>query len=216
MARVRVRTVVLWVLLVLLVAVGVLGVSLSMSTSSMMAKIDAANEATDRLDEELGSFDMGAAADTIEEVSALWKEVNEEAHGWQWNVARYVPVLGNDVDCLQRAAGIADRLSNDAVMPVVEQMKALGEGMDLDVVTLLTNKAVQLESLMETLGVSRNVVAACREEADALPTATLTQVNDVVSDLKEQVGGIDDVLAQIDSVIDIAGSFVSPTSTAAA
>ena len=206
MARNKGRLVVLFVLLAMLVAVGVLGVSLSLSASSIMQKVESANVASERLDTEIGQFDMQAARATIEEISRTWDEVNEESHQWQWQIARYVPVVGEDVDCVQRAASIADRLSNAAVMPVVEQLEQLGEGLDTDFFTLIDNKLTQLGNLATVVGTSREVVGACRDEADTLPTPHLTQINELVAGLKEQVTSVDDALSQVDALFDLAGS----------
>ncbi len=206
MARNKGRLVVLFVLLAMLVAVGVLGVSLSLSASSIMQKVESANEASERLDTEIGQLDVQAARATIEDISKTWNEVNEESHQWQWQIARYVPVVGEDVDCVQRAAAIADRLSNAAVMPVVEQLEQLGEGFDTDFFTMIDNKFTQLGDLATVVSTSREVVGACRDEADALPTPHLTQVNELVAGLKEQLTSVDDALSQVDALFDLAGA----------
>ena len=200
MGRKRGPKVVLWIVAALLVAVGVLGVSLALSTSSIMGKMDQIQEASERLDTEMGDFDFTAVASRIEEISSLWGDVADETSEWQWQVARSIPVLGEDVTSLQSAASIADRLSNEAVAPVTAQLKVLSEGFDTDVFSIIDNKISQLGDLIAVFSEARAVVSECRTEADALPQAHLTQVNEVVKTLKEEVDSIDDVLGIFDTL----------------
>ena len=200
MARSRGPMIVLWIWLALVVAMGVVGVSLALSASNIKGKVEQIRAATARIDDEVTSFDLEATADTIEEISALWSDVADEASGWQWQVARCVPVFGEDVASLQKATQIADRLSNEAVQPVVSHLQEMGEGFDTDIFSIISNKITQFGELVTVLSDARGVVSECRDEADALPTAHLTQVNEVIETLKEEVGSIDDVLGIFDTL----------------
>ena len=205
MARSKGPRIALLIVLALVVAIGVTGVALAMSTSSIMGKMDQIQTASDRLQAEASSFDLEASATTIEEISSLWNDVEQETNAWQWQVARWVPVFGEDVSSLQSAAGIAKRLSGEAVSPVVEQLRELGGGFDGDIFSIISSKITQLGDLVAVLSDARIVVSECRTDADALPTAHLTQVNEVIETLKQEVGSIDDTLGIFDALSDSQG-----------
>lgn len=200
MARSKGPMIALWIWLALVVAGGVVGVSIALSASNIMGKVDQIRAATSRMSDEVSSFDLQATADSIEEISSLWSDVADEASGWQWQVARCVPIFGEDVGSLQKATQIADRLSNEAVQPVVSHLQEMGEGFDADIFSIISNKITQFGNLVTVLSDARGVVSECREEADALPTAHLTQVNEVIETLKEEVGSIDDILSIFDTL----------------
>lgn len=200
MARSKGPMIALWIWLALVVAGGVVGVSIALSASNITGKVEQIRADTARLSDEVSSFDMKATANTIEEISSLWSDVADEASGWQWQVARCVPVFGEDVASLQKATQIADRLSNEAVQPVVSQLQEMGEGFDTDIFSIISNKITQFGNMVTVLSQARGVVSECRDEADALPTAHLTQVNEVIETLKEEVGSIDDILSIFDTL----------------
>ena len=200
MARSKGPMIALWIWLALVVAGGVVGVSIALSASNIMGKVDQIRAATSRMSDEVSSFDLQATADSIEEISSLWSDVADEASGWQWQVARCVPIFGEDVGSLQKATQIADRLSNEAVQPVVSHLQEMGEGFDADIFSIISNKITQFGNLVTVLSDARGVVSEWREEADALPTAHLTQVNEVIETLKEEVGSIDDILSIFDTL----------------
>ena len=211
MARRSRRLIWLWVLLAIVAAMGFVGVSAGISASNIMKKIEQANRASERLEGEFSRFDMQAAATSIEEMATIWSEVDKEAHEWEWQIVRVVPVVGEDVGCLQRTARIADELTNDGLTPVMVSLRALSEGMDANMFEVITGKVTQLGDLLGALRDASDVVSECRRKADALPEANFEQTNQAMEDLRSQLADIERVFSSFDTLlgaIDIAGQFV--------
>ncbi len=211
MAKKGSRLVWLWVLLTIVAACGFVGVCAGLSASRITKKMDQASRVSDRLEGEVKQVDIKAAATSIEEISTLWAEIDNEAHGWEWQVARCVPVVGEDVGCLQKTVRIADELTNDGLAPVMVSLRALSEGMDADVFEVISGKVTQVRDLLGALHDANDVVTECRRKADALPEANFEQVNQAMEELRSQIADIERVLSNFDvlfGMMDTVGQFV--------
>ena len=191
------------VVAVLLALVLAFGISLLVSANRALGLVTEAREAYAAACKSLedGSFDeaYASARSAVDSISALPKELQ----GPQWSIAAALPVLGVDVQTAREMGSIAGRLADEAASPVFDQWDSIvraftqgaaAEGQaDISIVE-------KLSTFAETLAHAKQVVFECEERANALPTVHIGQLNDAVSELKNTMTTVGDMLRTFDRV----------------
>ena len=191
------------VIMVVVAYVVVLGVS----AFGIYRSYQTAAPAFDSLEDAINRNDYPSAKQHAEVASTAIKEINEGLKGMQWDIARNIPVIGEDVRIGTEAASVAEELVTEAILPVLEGASGLTSNIaELDLVGTLTaapGAVSALQSMRETLN-------DCGARADALPVSHFPFINGVSDKLREvttetsqKLDAIDGLLGVADVVTDI-------------
>lgn len=186
------------IIALLLVALGV-----SLKTSA-----DRAKSITDRitadyatLQSQLASADSSGARTTVQSIATECADLKVEVSGIQWEIASKVPVYGEDVEKVRALASVAQKLSGDAAVPVVNAYCTL---IDDGIVTAdgfdqskLTTFVGDVSNLLVTMQESKTTVDECASTLDGLGTAHDAQLNGAISTTRSDV---DDLASALDSI----------------
>ena len=172
------------VMLVLVAAAALEGLLLyrSAQTVKEQAKEAVAEASTMRTALTSGdSASFGQSAQTISEKAAA---INDEVNGTPWKVLASVPVVGQDVRSVQTLADTVQGLSDDALVPISQNL----EGMSFS--SLLGGDYIDVNTLLQVAQATTDAAPALEEASatlDALPTAHISQVESVIESVREPV-----------------------------
>lgn len=199
------------VITVLLALIVVLGISLAVSANRALGLIDTASTSCSKAQSSLeeGKFEeaYASAHTAIDSISALSKELE----GPQWSIASATPVLGDDVRTARQVSAIAGKLANEAASPIFDQWDSISQTMANEELGVMDRAGAALEAIpkfVEALAHAKQVVYDCEQQANALPTAHISQLNDAIGSLKEALSSVGDMLRTFDSVVDALGTAV--------
>ena len=194
--------IILRLLLILLVVAGIYGFMLYQSISKLRDTVASADAAYQECVTQVENGQYQDALVSIRTVANDVGNINDELQGWQWNVASVLPVINQDVDCARKSANVANTLTNNAVMPVIEEAgELLGDGSSTSLETIPDTLA-KLPKLYETVKSARTVVASCKTEADALPTSHFDELNQMTDKVKQAATSTEEAFASFDPVFE--------------
>lgn len=197
------------VLLAVLVYVGFCGVSawrIKGLYDDVMASTQSCRESIEALDVEAAYADVNAVAQYL-------TDLDQETHSWQWNLARRLPVIGEDVGLVQDMVFLYRALANDAVVKSLLPVEDLiGTTEASDFLAVIKEKLGQVSDLTDALVESKEVVSSCADAASQLPASHFDALNDQVDKLKKitseanaQLSNFGSLLSVTDVVGDVAG-----------
>lgn len=189
---------------IVLVLLLVLLVFLGWSAYRMYGAYKDANAAYQTCEKCMENYDYTGALSAVQTIGNDIATIEAEIHGWQWELMRNVPVIGEDVSCVQQMSDIADALANDALLPVLAQAQVLfGDTSQSEFSAIVSERAGQIEELTNRITVSRGVVANCKAKADALPQAHIVQINELANNLRQAVAEVNQTLEDFAPALDV-------------
>lgn len=197
----RAAKAVLAIVVLLIAAVVAYGVVLYSSIERLTAigsTIDAQAAAleTTLASQSLAADDVATALATVDDIQLNIADLSAELARWEWEVARYIPVYGEDVDTARSLLAIVERLGTNAIDPVaavVDQILELPEGFEA-----LAQVPTLLDEAADVLSSATDEVARASVALDLLPAFHIAELNDVAGDFKGLVVQLNEVLAELE------------------
>ena len=197
---------VLLAIVALLVMLGSFGVSFGLSASKVMDSMTAANDSFEEFKAHLSANEIAEASDAVEQMGASAETAAQEIQGWQWAIARNIPVIGDDVRDVCGLVQVTDSLAGDVLMPIVGSYNKLTDGGELTIdaiegldPAMLLSKAGQLRKLMRAISGSSEVINDCDVLLGELPDSHFEQLQELVDSMRQVVGDLNAILGGIDS-----------------
>lgn len=209
-------------LAIVLVVVLAFGAWIGLSAQRAGGLFEQTSNALVALQEHVEAKDYQAAMVSAREAAAYTSEASEELSGVQWDIASRLPALGVDAGVMRSIGSISGKLSNEAIIPVLDGWDALAaDGIivnDQIDFSKIGDKIDQVVALAESLQKADGVVDACSAEANALPASHFDKLNDWVGQVKGAVATVDETLDQLVGVANLvtgASSLFTTFATAA-
>lgn len=186
------------IVLLVLIAGGICGFTLYRDARGMM---DDAREMVDKagvLKDAIMEGDDVTAHSVTSEVASGVSEMHRTADGIAWQLASFVPVLGQDVQTARTLIATADTLCQDALIPVVDQVG----GVKLS--NLVTDGAFNVDlisSLAETVSEVSPVVHDATGTIRDLPEAHIGKLNDAVDEVKSLAERADSAVNALNEIM---------------
>lgn len=197
---------VLLAIVAVLVILGAFCVSFGLSVSRVMDSLTTANDSFEEFKGHLSANEIAEASDAIDQMAASAEVAAQEIRGWQWAIARSIPVIGDDVRDICGLAEVTDSLASDVLMPIVSAYDRLTDGGELTIDALegldpatLFSKAGQLRKLMRAITSSSEVINDCDVLLGELPESHFEQLQEPIDSMRRVVGDLNAVLGGIDS-----------------
>lgn len=183
----KIALVVLIVVVILGAAVGFTGYTLYSSAKQVKGDASAIMADLSNLEEPLLNEDPEKAHALAQDIVDRSSNMKSELSGWVWDLASLVPVYGSDVQKVRDLADIMCDLSQDGIVPLVDDMS------QLSVKNLLNDGSINVE-LAEQLISSLNSVAPAINEAyeklEAIGDANLDAINEPLNKARGKLGSL--------------------------
>lgn len=201
-----VRTTILAILLLAIVAAGTYAYLLNRSMNTVRDDMKTMSVDYKTLTTQILSNDATGASATAQSISATVTKVQTETDSWVWRVAANAPVFGQDVKIMQSLVGVADDLASKVAVPVTKQYSVLLEdgvigadgSIDASAVVL---KAGEVSALVTTLTNAKQVVAQADQTVNGLGASHFQELNDGVASAREGVDSLNKTFEAIDPVL---------------
>lgn len=191
------------VLVVLVAAVAAVGVSFWMSLNRIGELATQLSDQYEQFEQQVDAVDVSGAVGSLRNMTQTISRIDEQTDSWSWTVVGYVPGIGGDVHTARDTADIAQDLASRALLPVLGDAESLmaDEGTD-DWSVILERKLEASQSAVRDLQSARQIVADCKQRADALPTSNIAQLNEVVQKVREATDTANETLDTIAPALD--------------
>ncbi|MBR3327343.1 MAG: hypothetical protein IKG22_08485 [Atopobiaceae bacterium] len=191
------------VLVVLVATIAAVGLSFWMSVNRIGELSTQLGNQYKEYEQRVEEFDYGSAVGKLREMIQTIGAIDEQTDSWSWTVMGYVPVVGVDVNTARDTADIAQDLASRALLPVLGDAESIvaDEGTN-DLGTVLSNKLDAAKVMVGDLQSAREIVADCKQRADALPASRIEQVNKAVEKVREATSTANETLDAIAPALD--------------
>lgn len=190
-------------LLMLVVVIGAYGFMLYTSLSKVRSTAASADTAYHECLTQIENNQYEDALVSIRTVATDVESIDTELQNWQWNIAAQLPVINEDVNCARQSADIANKLANEALMPMIEDAGALFDGISTgNALETIPDALAKVPDLYATVTDARKVVATCKTNADALPTSHFDELNSMAETVKTATYEAEETFASFDVIFD--------------
>ncbi len=187
------------VVLVLGVAGGALGLSLYGDAKSIMADSSTLISDAKSMKDDIKSFDTDALNTKAITLAAKTKKMKEKTSGLNWQIASFIPIIGDDITAARGLVSEADNLMQNAMLPAAAKLAELKPD------KLLVDGAVNVESLQDILTTLKSVTPVIRESTEAinaLPTPHIGKLKDALAKVQDPLDSASPYLDEIDVMAD--------------
>lgn len=188
------------VLAAVLVAVGTAGVMLYRSAMSVRDRASTIMAQASTLTDALQSGDNEGLSSSVGVIVENTNAINNEVNSTLWDLATYIPVVGEDIRSVQTLGTAAHSLVNGALVPITNNIS----GMSLS--DLLQDGAVNIEmvrTLSSSVSDALPVIQGSIDTITALPEAHIPQLRDILSRVQEPLQQVKGALDQVEPVLDV-------------
>lgn len=197
----RRRTIIIAVIAAIVIVLG--GATAAFAMSAMSAKGTAQELVTqvENLATQVKAGDMTGAKATAADFSKTAKELHNTTNNPLWAAATIVPVYGSDINNVRILAEVADTLSEQVLMPVVNALPEQG------LKSLFSDGAINvqaLQNLLVPLGNSASTIHALSDKVDKMGESHISQLEKPVATVKSALDTLDSVsgrAAEISNVL---------------
>lgn len=131
-----------------------------------------------------------ALASLMEDMDTLKAETDE----WIWTVLGYIPYIGDDVTAAKTMVGAMDRVSTDALQPVLEQYDSITSS-----AATVQEKADASSSLATALKSAQATIEGAQSDLASMPAPHFPELQDLASRLESSLGAVDSQVATINA-----------------
>lgn len=197
----RRRNIIIAVIAAIVIVLG--GATAAFAMSAMSAK-DTAQELVTQVENlatQVKAGDMTGAKATAADFSKTAKELHNTTNNPLWAAATIVPVYGSDINNVRILAEVADTLSEQVLMPVVNALPEQG------LKSLFSDGAINvqaLQNLLVPLGNSASTIHALSDKVDKMGESHISQLEKPVTTVKGALDTLDSVsgrAAEISNVL---------------
>lgn len=188
------------VLAVLLVAGGTAGFLLYRSAMTVKAQASEIMAQTSSLADSLKSGDADALSSSVDTIVEKTASIDAEVHTPLWNLATFVPVVGEDIRSVQTLGDAASDLVSGALVPVTRSIS----GMKLS--DLLQDGTVNVElvrALSASLSDATPVIKSSADTIAGLPEAHVPQLADILTKIQDPLSKAQDTIDKVQPILDV-------------
>ncbi len=181
----------LGIVIALVAVVAVCGGLLFSSARRVMSEARSLSSAVGQLQTAISDKDGDALQQATGTLRSGVDALQEELDGPLWNIASFLPVIGGDISGARTLLSIADGLVGDALEPASTTLAAY----PLD--TLMSGSSINTEALQQYCSLVSQIEPAidtAAERVDTLGTFRISQLNDVVDQLREPLATASELL----------------------
>ena len=182
---------------VLVVAGGIWGFSLYSDAKTIMSKVDEISAQADTIKDAVSSSDTAKLTSTAETIANQVSNMHAMTDGFNWQLASFIPVLGQDVTSARTIVAEADKLCQNALIPGVASLASVQTG------SVFVDGAINidlLQSLIDTLQSVAPEIKTSAETINSLPEARIGKVGDAINKVRNLMGTAGNALDQINEI----------------
>ena len=190
----KVAMVVAIVVAVILVAVGAYGFALYNSVKTVKADAATAMAQVSTLKKSIKDGDGEALKSSVTVVANSTDAIYREVTSPLWNVATFIPVVGEDVKSAQTLVSAAKNLVNNALEPLSNEIA----GVSLS--SLVSDGAINAELISSLCSSGLEVLPVVEDsvnQINSLPDAHISQVATIINKVKEPLASSGDIIAAL-------------------
>lgn len=189
---------VLAVLVVLGIVGGVFATRLMDSAKEVKAEAQEVLSSLNGLTDAVKSADAGRMQEISQTVSVGAHNIQDDVHADLWGFAAGLPFVGQDIKSAQTLSDVLVDLADNALAPIA----ANSEIMNLS--NIFHDGSVNigaLQGVIGALGDAAPVISRSADTIEALPTARIEQVSEMLEKARERIVSADDLVAQAQEIL---------------
>lgn len=196
----KVGIVVAIVLAVLLVIGGTCGFLLYRSAMTVKAQAQELMDQADLLKEALKNGDEEALDEAVGTVQERMASINAEVHSPLWNLASVLPVVGEDIQSVQKLGDAGAALVDDALVPIADSVSGTGLS------DLMQDGTINVELIQTISDAVSSSLPTIEESVDTianLPEAHIPQLAEVLDKVQGPVSEAQELVGQAKPILEV-------------
>lgn len=196
----KVGIVVAIVLAVLLVIGGTCGFLLYRSAMTVKAQAQELMDQADPLKEALKNGDEEALDEAVGTVQERMASINAEVHSPLWNLASVLPVVGEDIQSVQKLGDAGAALVDDALVPIADSVSGTGLS------DLMQDGTINVELIQTISDAVSSSLPTIEESVDTianLPEAHIPQLAEVLEKVQGPVSEAQELVGQAKPILEV-------------
>ena len=196
----KVGIVVAIVLAVLLVVGGTCGFLLYRSAMTVKAQAQELMDQADPLKEALKNGDAEALDEAVGTVQERMASINAEVHSPLWNLASVLPVVGEDIQSVQKLGDAGAALVDDALVPIADSVSGTGLS------DLMQDGTINVELIQTISDAVSSSLPTIEESVDTianLPEAHIPQLAEVLDKVQGPVSEAQELVGQAKPILEV-------------
>lgn len=196
----KVGIVVAIVLAVLLVVGGTCGFLLYRSAMTVKAQAQELMDQADPLKEALKNGDEEALDEAVGTVQERMASINAEVHSPLWNLASVLPVVGEDIQSVQKLGDAGAALVDDALVPIADSVSGTGLS------DLMQDGTINVELIQTISDAVSSSLPTIEESVDTianLPEAHIPQLAEVLDKVQGPVSEAQELVGQAKPILEV-------------
>ena len=196
----KVGIVVAIVLAVLLVIGGTCGFLLYRSAMTVKAQAQELMDQADPLKEALKNGDEEALDEAVGTVQERMASINAEVHSPLWNLASVLPVVGEDIQSVQKLGDAGAALVDDALVPIADSVSGTGLS------DLMQDGTINVELIQTVSDAVSSSLPTIEESVDTianLPEAHIPQLAEVLEKVQGPVSEAQELVGQAKPILEV-------------
>lgn len=188
------------VFMLVLVACGTAGFMLYRSAMAVRDDASAIMAQASTLTESIKNGDEAGLASSVNTIVEKTDSINAQVNTPLWDLATFIPVVGEDIKSVQTLGSVASDLVNEALVPIADSIS----GMKLS--ELLQDGAVNVDlirAVSSSLSDAAPVIQSSLETIASLPEAHIPQLRDVLERVQGPVQEAGSLIDQIQPILDL-------------
>ena len=188
------------VLAVLLVVGGTCGVLLYNSAMSVKSQAQELMDQADPLKEALKNGDAEALDEAVGTVQERMASINAEVHSPLWGLASMLPVVGEDIQSVQKLGDAGAALVDDALVPIASSVSGTGLS---DLMQDGTVNVELIQSISDAVSSSLPTIEESVDTIAGLPEAHIPQLAEVLDKVQGPVSEVQGLVGQAKPVLEL-------------
>ena len=187
------------ILLALLVALGVYGFLFFSSVMTVRAEAREVTDLVRDLKAEAKDTDFDAAAETADQMAQLAADMHEQTQGLLWDIASFIPIVGEDIGRVRVIAEVADELCSDGLVPLV------GAVAETPLSELFSDGAINVDGLMQVIEAvegAHPIIEESAQRLNDLGNPVLPQVAEPLNKVRSQLNDAANLLNSLNGILD--------------
>ncbi|MBM6676700.1 DUF4012 domain-containing protein [Olsenella uli] len=188
------------VLAVLLVVGGTCGVLLYNSAMSVKSQAQELMDQAGPLKEALKNGDAEALDEAVGTVQERMASINAEVHSPLWGLASMLPVVGEDIQSVQKLGDAGAALVDDALVPIADSVSGTGLS---DLMQDGTINVELIQSISDAVSSSLPTIEESVDTIANLPEAHIPQLAEVLDKVQGPVSEAQELVGQAKPILEL-------------
>lgn len=186
----RRKTIIIAVVVAVVLLLVIPGVALAASAKNALNDARILMSQGSALVNQIQSGDVQGAQRTATNLNSIAQELDGNVNSILWTPLTFVPVYGEDVKQVRTLANVANRLSEQVLIPITQGLPADGSA------CLFVNGGFNiplLQSLLNPIGSASQTIQECAKQVNALGDTHVSQLIEPVMTVKGLMGTLDEI-----------------------